>query len=295
MALTATSGTLRRLRLFPLDVLLLAYLALTTAVAVSRWSLYPDMIWVLVSNALAALLILLVRMAQARGSSGAWLDAYPLALLIPLYGAIGFLNGSGAAPTHDLTIQAWEQALFGGQPARDWWRAYPSTFWSPILHAAYLGYYLILVVPTVVFAARGDIASLRRSMLFVMATFVPCYLAFIFFPVAGPYYSFPRPAGPVVDNWPARLLYAGLPSGSAFGAAFPSSHVAASVASTAGAWLSSRRLGIVLAIPTVLLVVSVVYCQMHYAIDALAGLAVATVVITVASRHLARRSIQPAP
>jgi len=37
---------------------------------------------------------------------------------------------------------------------------------------------------------------------------------------------------------------------------------------------SSPRLGLVLLIATFLLTVGVVYCQMHYGVDALAGLAV---------------------
>ena len=68
------------------------------------------------------------------------------------------------------------------------------------------------------------------------------------------------------------MVYSALRGGSAFGAAFPSSHVAATVAATIGAWRGSRRLGVILAVPTALLAVGVVYCQMHYAIDSAAGL-----------------------
>jgi membrane-associated phospholipid phosphatase len=50
--------------------------------------------------------------------------------------------------------------------------------------------------------------------------------------------------------------------------------VAAALAATIAAWAASRRLGAMLAVATALLTVSVVYCQMHYAVDALAGLAV---------------------
>ena len=40
-----------------------------------------------------------------------------------------------------------------------------------------------------------------------MTTFVVCYLVFIFFPVAGPYYVFPRPDPWFLDNAAARLVY----------------------------------------------------------------------------------------
>ena len=86
--------------------------------------------------------------------------------------------------------------------------------------------------------------------------------------------EFPRPSGSFVDNPMARLVYAMLAGGSSYGAAFPSSHVAASVAATIAGWSASRRLGVVLLVLTALLTVAVVYCQMHYAVDALAGLGV---------------------
>jgi membrane-associated phospholipid phosphatase len=54
--------------------------------------------------------------------------------------------------------------------------------------------------------------------------------------------------------------------------------VAATVAAALAAYRGSRTLGLALAIPTVLLTVGVVYCQMHYGIDAVAGLAVGAAV-----------------
>jgi len=72
----------------------------------------------------------------------------------------------------------------------------PSRFWSAVLHAAYLSYYLIIVAPAFYFAWRRNLVGLRHFILVVMSTFVVCYLVFIFFPVAGPYYVFPRP-----DAW----------------------------------------------------------------------------------------------
>jgi 3-hydroxyisobutyrate dehydrogenase len=40
----------------------------------------------------------------------------------------------------------------------------------------------------------------------------------------------------------------------------------------------ARRMGLALVVPALLLVVSVVYCQMHYAVDAIAGLLVGAAV-----------------
>ena len=113
----------------------------------------------------------------------------------------------------------------------------------------------------------------------ITTTYVVCYLFFIFFPVGGPYYQFPRPTGAFVDTPTARAVYGILSTGSSYGAAFPSSHVAATVAAVAAAWWGSVRLGLLLLVPTTLLTVGVVYTQMHYGVDALAGLVVAGLVV----------------
>src|SRR6185295_16602673 len=130
----------------------------------------------------------------------------------------------------------------------------------------YFAYYFIVTVPALVFLARGDVPAVRRFVLAVMTTFVVCYLVFLFFPVAGPYYVFPRPAAWFLDNPAANLVYGTLAEGS--------SYVAATVAAVLAAGHGSRRLGLALLVPTVLLTTGVVYCQMHYAVDALAGLGV---------------------
>lgn len=208
---------------------------------------------------------------------------YPLLLLIGLYSAIDVFNGFGAAHIHDRELQQVEFQLFGMQPSRDWWREHLSTAWSTIFHFTYLLYYVIVPTPLIVFLARrrGDLVESYLDG--VLATYLTCYLFYLLTPAAGPYYQFARPSGLFVANWPARLVYGVLGGGSAFGAAFPSSHVAATVAATVCAWRGSRRLATILAIPTTLLIVGVVYCQMHYAIDSAAGVFVGGVAATLAT------------
>jgi membrane-associated phospholipid phosphatase len=200
-------------------------------------------------------------------------------LLTALYGAIDVLNEFGAVPTHDAGIMRVDQALFGGQISREWWLNHPSRFWSTVLHGSYFAYYPIVVLPVLYFLASGRVVACRRSVLWMMVTFLTCYLVFLFFPVAGPYYQLPRPSALMLDNPMARLVYATLARGSSYGAAFPSSHVAAALVATAAAFLGSRRVGWMLIGPAIMLCVGVVYCQMHYAADALAGLGLAGLIV----------------
>jgi membrane-associated phospholipid phosphatase len=61
--------------------------------------------------------------------------------------------------------------------------------------------------------------------------------------------------------------------------------VAATIAATSGAWRGDRRLGAVMLLPAALLTVSVVYCQMHYAVDAVAGVAVGVLAWWVGGKY----------
>jgi membrane-associated phospholipid phosphatase len=257
----------------PVDLLLAAYLIIVSIVAATHLRVNPAGWWLLLAHALFAVLLFLITRPGLGPVGNTIREIYPLLLLPALYTELDVLN-SVSGPLHDAVVQRWELFLFGGQISREWWRSAPSRFWSTIFHASYLSYYLIISAPALYFAWRGDLPAVRRFVLVVIATFVVCYLAFIFFPVAGPYYQFPRPDRWFIDNLPARLTYEALATGSSYGAAFPSSHVAAAVAATLAAARSSRRLGMLLLIPTMLMTVGVVYCQMHYGVDALGGLAV---------------------
>jgi membrane-associated phospholipid phosphatase len=262
----------------PVDLLLLSYLAVVSVVAVIRAPSQPGCWWLLLAHSLFLVLLFLIT-RPGLGPVGLTLrEIYPLFLLPGLYSELDILN-SAAMPIYDHIVRHWELLIFGGQVSREWWQAAPSRFWSTVFHGAYLSYYLIVSAPALFFAWRGDVVAVRRFVLIVMTTFVLCYVFFIFYPVAGPYYEFPRPPAWFTDNLPARLAYEALATGSSYGAAFPSSHVAAALAATLAAARASRRLGLLLLIPTLLLTVGVVYCQMHYGVDALAGLAVGGLVM----------------
>jgi membrane-associated phospholipid phosphatase len=257
----------------PVERLLLAYVLFTSAVGAARLSMQPAIGWVLLANLLTAILILLAARPDL-GRAGAFIrELYPIVLLAALYPAIDILNNFGGVMAHDLTVRHWEIAIFGNEPSQTWWQTSPSVFWSTVLHAAYFAYYPVIVIPVLLFLTTGRSEAARRSVLWLLTTYLFCYAVFVLFPVAGPYYEFPRPAPWFLDNLPARLVYGTLAGGSAYGAAFPSSHVAATVVATAAAFRGSRPLGWVLVPAAALLTVGVVYCQMHYAVDAIVGVA----------------------
>ncbi len=282
-------------RFRPIDWLMSGYGLVVAVTALVRLPGFPPLAWIAAAHLLIPALALLCASERVGRVGGLLREVYPIILLVGLYGALDALAGGGAVTAHDGTVQRWEMALFGTQVSRAWWQAKPSAFWSSLLHASYFAYYVIVPAPAAWFAWKGRTDDLRWYVFAVMATFVACYLWFIFFPVAGPYYEFPRPAAWFTDNGPARLVYATLARGSSYGAAFPSSHVAATVVAAAAAWRGNRTLGVLLALPTVMLSVAVVYCQMHYAVDALAGVGIAGVALALTANVMTRQLRMPAP
>jgi membrane-associated phospholipid phosphatase len=268
----------------PVDKLLLGYLGFVSGVVVWRLATGAggagggESWWILGMHALFGGMIALCMRLPGGARAGAWIhDLYPLVMLSPFYAEIGLLNERLPVVTileNDAVIQAWEEATFGSQPSRDWIRAAPSVFWSGVLHLAYFAFYPIILGGPLVVALRGNRTEARRIILAMMAAFVPCYVAFIVFPVAGPYYAFPQPTGPVREVWSASIVYGVLTHGSSIGAAFPSSHVAATVAATLGVLRYCPALGWSFVPAAILLAVGTVYCQMHYAVDAGVGLVV---------------------
>jgi len=238
----------------------------------------PAVEWTLVANALVIPLVWLLNQPGLGRFGRGLTEVYPIILVIIFYTALDVLTGHGAVTTHEKAIQHWEAVIFGSQVSREWWQRYPSQFWSTLLHAVYASYYLIIAAGPILFLWRGEHRNLRRTVLAVSATYGICFVIFLLYPVAGPNYEFPKPSAEFLNNGPAHLVYALLQRGSSYGAAFPSSHVAAALVAAFATWLGSRTLGWILAVPSLLLVVAVVYCQMHYAMDSLAAVALALLV-----------------
>ncbi|HMG18158.1 MAG TPA: phosphatase PAP2 family protein, partial [Gemmatimonadales bacterium] len=207
-------------------------------------------------------------------------DWYPMLLLPALYGEIGVLTLS-AGFQNDLQIQRLETWVFGSQVSYRWIRESPDLLVSWVLHACYLAYYPILCASPFALWMAGRRDASRHTIFAVMATFYLCYIAFLFFPVAGPRYAFDGAHNVATDVWPARFAAWLLDRGDSWGAAFPSSHVAASVVATGMALRYWRALGLVLLPFTAGLILAVVYGQFHYAVDALAGLMLAAAMLGI--------------
>jgi membrane-associated phospholipid phosphatase len=216
-------------------------------------------------------------------------DWAPLLLIPLLYTELATLNVAVHDGRYfDMLIIRWEQSIFGGQPSRDWAAAVPNLWLSETLHFAYLTYYLIVLAPPCLLYFKGRIEDFRLCAFAVMLSFFAHYMFFIFLPVQGPRYLFPPPGGDISAGYFYQLTHQLLEAGSSQGAAFPSSHVGVSVTQTLIVLTLLPRLAPVIGVLTIGLALGAIYGGFHYAIDALAGAVLGTIVYLLARPLYAR-------
>ena len=200
-----------------------------------------------------------------------WLRAWmPLLLLLFFYSEMpALIQAAGHAHGFDAAVIRLEQALFGTQPAQEWARAIPAPSVSEPLHLAYLAYYpIIYSVPLLLWKA-GRRSDFHAAVFTLMLTFVACFLCYLIVPVAGPRYFWASAAPEGFFRSIATWL---LEARSSRGTAFPSSHVAVSVAQSVLAIKYFGTRGAVVAVITAGLAAGAVYGGFHYAVDVLAGI-----------------------
>lgn len=297
--LSGRPGRLRNLldppHALPGDLLAAAYLAATGVLAAI--SATPTG-WILAALHLAALgliHLLATYVPVPRNPLGAFLRlAWPVAVTPLFYTELATLGQLHFPGYFDPAVQAWEQALFGGQLSMTSSGWYDALWFSELLHFGYVSYYL--VVPAALLAGWwfGGRDGLEHVAFATALGFYLCYLCFAVFPVAGPRYEFTRIVGPQTGGALFALVHGILETGSAKGTAFPSSHVAATVTAWLAAARYGRRIAWVLAPFAVSLTLGTVYGRFHYGIDALAGLLFAGVAVLWAPRLMRRLASPPA-
>jgi membrane-associated phospholipid phosphatase len=261
----------------PVDAVTRVFVVAMMVVALATLSRVPAWPWLLAGDVLVLVLVELVarapRSSRFAGIVALW---YPFLLIPAYYGQLGVI-GLDVGHVRDLVVQRWEAALFGGQPSIAWHRAMPLPALSWTLHACYAAHYFIFIGVPLWLWIRAGREACERAIFTIALTFFVCYVGFALFPVAGPWYWFPRPDGPPSRAATARLVHWMLDSASSYGTAFPSSHVAASWAAVLVAVKRAPLLAAILAPVALGLAAGTVYGQFHYAVDALAGAAVALI------------------
>ena len=209
-------------------------------------------------------------------------------------------------PSFDHLFAAYDQQLFGCQPALLFSQTFTHPVFSELMNFGYTSYFpMIALVALFYFFWRYK--EFERATFIILASFFIYYLIFIFLPVAGPQFYYPavgmakiaQGIFPDLGNyfathqemvtlpgWSDGFFYHMVENAHAAGerptAAFPSSHVGVSTILMFLAWKAhSRWLFWVLMPIYILLCLSTVYIQAHYAIDVIGGWISAIAIYTV--------------
>lgn len=231
-----------------------------------------------------------------RESPGIAADLYPLLALAAFFEELGPLLPLLHAGTHDAAIEALDRRVFGFHLNATWMPSMPYVWLSEAMFGLYFAYYALIYLPPLWLALGHRREALADTLLRLMATYLACYVLYLAYPVVGPRLTSEPYRGPLTAGPMYRLVHAVLARGEADGTAFPSSHVAGSVAIalTCRRWLPGvwARLTAVMAAGVA---AATVYTGNHYAIDVLAGLFVASAVQTALPALRRALSSAPAP
>jgi membrane-associated phospholipid phosphatase len=292
---TQAQDTEARPGLWPVDKVILAYLALTSLIIIAFFPRLPEAWWLLSLKAAGAALIIFA--ARRTASLPVWFYRhwYPLLYVAASYKEMNILIPGIRRGTADAALARIDFAILHVNP----------TVWIERLHVPVLTEYLQVVyscfIPALLVVAlilwrRRRMNEFRRYAFLIALGFLVSYIFYFLVPARGPrfllsYLHQSELQGVLAFSWFRDLLdrLEGIHYD-----CFPSGHALLTLL----AWWSTRHLSryffYAFTIFTVSQIFSTIYLRYHYAVDLLAG-AVFAVLILLIRRSLYSALSPPAP
>jgi membrane-associated phospholipid phosphatase len=220
---------------------------------------------------------------------------YPVLLYTGFYRETAALNQMVYTGYLDPFFYQLDERLFGFAPSFSFMAALPYRFVSEVCYLAYFSYYLMIFGVGLALYLRHR-TQFHHYLSVTSFIFYVCYTIYIFLPVVGPriYYPdlteilLPADAMPamvpefpaaVTAGWFYRVMAEIYDHFESPGAAFPSSHVAIALVTVYFSFLYLPKirwphLGLV-----ILLCLATVYCRYHFAVDVVAGVLTAALLL----------------
>jgi membrane-associated phospholipid phosphatase len=264
----------------------------------------PAWHWFLGAHAVALMLVHFLIHASAQRAQRRVLTFlrhfYPILLYTAFYREVGVLDAMFFPHFLDEQVILFEERLFGMQPSLLFMDRMPYLGISELFYAAYFSYYVMIGGTGIALFLRSRLQFFHYVSI-ISVVFYCCYLTFIFLPVTGPRLLFQPIEG---FHLPNHLLELGaqfpmpehLKTGIFYriiatiyrvveptGAAMPSSHVAIALCTVFFSFRYLPKIRYIHLIAVILLCLSTVYCRFHYAVDMIAGIGAAVILVPVAN------------
>lgn len=157
-----------------------------------------------------------------------------------------------------------------------------SLWLTEVMSLCYLSFYLLILVPVVVYAFRRHGVASQGFFYGLMLMYLGGFIGYLLVPASGPYLAFPDifpypPQGDVLTSLLVRLVAQG---GTGMDV-FPSLHCGISIYVLGYACMRGRYLSVLLLSPLVVgLILATLYLRYHYGVDLIAGMLLAFSVLT---------------
>ena len=205
-----------------------------------------------------------------------WRHWYPHLFFLFSFEELGYLMRLVTPQWQDAKLIAFDHWLAGVHPSI-WLEQFATPGRNEFMQFAYITYFLYLLVLGGILYHRKDWQGYWSVMTYSAAAYALGYVIAIFFPVESPWFA-------MAGAWHGELRGGVFTSminfiehyGRVRGAAFPSEHVAGSVAALWGGWRHRRWLFWVMLPLAMCMCASTVWGRYHYVADVLAGMVTGT-------------------
>jgi membrane-associated phospholipid phosphatase len=219
-----------------------------------------------------------------------WRHWYPHLFFLFCFEELGQLMTLVTPNWQDAKLIAFDHWMTGVHPSI-WLEQFVTPGRNEFMQLAYLTYFVYLLVLGGVLYFRREWHAYWSVMTYSMVGYSAGYIIAMFFPIESPWFSMagmwkaPLNGGPMTATINFIEHY-----GRVRGAAFPSEHVAGSIAVLWGAWKFRRWLFWVMAPLVFLMCVSTIWGRYHYIADIFGGIVTGTLGYVIGSWVMERKN-----
>lgn len=278
--------TIGKLRLYATDGLILTTLAFFSLLAIVFYYQINGWRILVIKNLAVAVVYILINQFSEHATKKFWKFFLRVAAVTLtyayLFGAVDKFQLLLHGQWMDDYVLDFEQWTFGLQPTL-WLEDFiskPLTEWMMFSYVIYVPMYPVLC--GIIYYLRGELAM--EDYFFTLGfTNILCDIGFILFPVASPMYHIKQLYSVPLEGWIWTFLGECMRKYLHFaGGSIPSPHTAAATIMWIMAYRYHRPSFWILSPIILSLYVSTFYCRYHYVTDAVAGILVAFLALTIA-------------
>jgi membrane-associated phospholipid phosphatase len=213
-----------------------------------------------------------------------WRHWYPHLFFLFCFEELAYLVHLVNPGWQDAKLIAFDHWMFGVHPSV-WLEQFATPLRNDLFQLAYLTYFVYLLVLGGILYYRREWHAYWSVMTYSAVGYTVGYLIAAVFPIESPWFAMAGIWRGQLDGGPFTAAINFIEHyGRVRGAAFPSQHVAGSVAALWGAWQHRRWLYWVMLPLVVLMCVSTIWGRYHYVADIFGGILTGTLGYAIGSR-----------